>query len=103
MSKPEKFHLFRLGFGLAFVTLVLDQMSKWWVVNFIMKPPAVLEVWPFFNLVLGYNRGVSFGMFGSDSELGRWLLSAVAILIISALIIWLLRIEKFHQKLGIQF
>ena len=96
MSRPEKTHLFGLGFGLAIATLALDQLSKWWIVNFIMKPPAVVEVGPFFNLVLGYNRGVSFGMLGSDSELGRWLLSALAILIISALIIWLLRIEKLR-------
>ena len=96
MSKPEKIHLFGLGFGLAIVTLALDQLSKWWIVNFIMKPPVVQEVGPFFNLVLGYNRGVSFGMFGSDSELIRWLLCALAILIIFALIIWLLRIEKFR-------
>ena len=96
MSKPQKIHLFGLGFGLAMVTVALDQLSKWWVVNLIMKPPAVVEVGPFFNLVLGYNRGVSFGMFGSDSELGRWLLSALAILIIFALIIWLFRIEKLR-------
>ena len=96
MSKPQKIHLFGLGFGLAMVTVALDQLSKWWVVNLIMKPPAVVEVGPFFNLVLGYNRGVSFGMFGSDSELGRWLLTALAILIIFALIIWLFRIEKLR-------
>ena len=96
MSKPEKIHLLGLGFGLAIATSALDQLSKWWVVNFIMKPPAVVEVGPSFNLVLGYNPGVSFGMLGSDSELGRWLLSALAILIISALIIWLLRIERLR-------
>ena len=96
MSKLEKLHLFGLGFGLAIVTLALDQLSKWWIVHLIMKPPAVIEVAPFFNLVLGYNRGVSFGMLGSDSELGPWLLSALAILIISALIVWLLRIEKLR-------
>ena len=94
MSKPEKFYLRRLGIGLAITTLVLDQLSKWWIVNFVMKPPAVIEVIPFFNLVLGYNRGVSFGMLGSDSDLGRWLLSALAIVIISALTTWLLQIEK---------
>ena len=37
MSKPEKIHLFGLGFGLAMVTLALDQLSKWWIVNFIMS------------------------------------------------------------------
>ena len=101
MSNYKNFHLRFLGFGIAILVTVLDQVSKWWIVNLVMKPPAIVEVIPVFNLVLGYNRGVSFGMFGSDSELGRWLLSALAILIISALIIWLLRIEKFRLAVAL--
>ncbi len=99
MSKPASLNLRWIGFGLAIATLLLDQLSKWWIVNFVMKPPAIIEVVSFFNLVLGYNRGVSFGMLGSDSEIGRWLLSALAIVIICALTMWLLRVEK-PQLLG---
>jgi len=97
----ERGRLRRLGLGLAFATMALDQLTKWWIVNFVMKPPNVIEVTPFFievtpffNLVLVLNRGVSFGMFGSDSNLGRWLLTALALAIVCALAVWLWRVEK---------
>jgi signal peptidase II len=92
MSKPGR--LRRLGLGLAFATIALDQLTKWWIVNFVMNPPNVIEVTPFFNLVLGLNRGVSFGMFSSDSNLSRWLLTALALAIVCALAVWLWRAEK---------
>ena len=92
MSEPGR--LRRLGLGLAFATMALDQLTKWWIVNFVMNPPSVIEVTPFFNLVLGLNRGVSFGMFSSDSNLSRWLLTALALAIVCALAVWLWRAEK---------
>ena len=92
MSEPGR--LRRLGLGLAFATIALDQLTKWWIVNFVMNPPNVIEVTPFFNLVLGLNRGVSFGMFSSDSNLSRWLLTALALAIVCALAVWLWRAEK---------
>ena len=92
MSEPGR--LRRLGLGLAFATMALDQLTKWWIVNFVMNPPSVIEVTPFFNLVLGLNRGVSFGMFGSGSNLNRWLLTALALAIVCALAVWLWRAEK---------
>ena len=92
MSEPGR--LRRLGLGLAFATMALDQLTKWWIVNFVMNPPSVIEVTPFFNLVLGLNRGVSFGMFSSGSNLSRWLLTALALAIVCALALWLWRAEK---------
>ena len=92
MSEPGR--LRRLGLGLAFATMALDQLTKWWIVNFVMNPPSVIEVTPFFNLVLGLNRGVSFGIFSSDSNLNRWLLTALALAIVCALAVWLWRAEK---------
>ncbi|SVD80679.1 uncharacterized protein METZ01_LOCUS433533, partial [marine metagenome] len=74
--------------------MALDQLTKWWIVNFVMNPPSVIEVTPFFNLVLGLNRGVSFGMFSSDTNLSRWLLTALALAIVCALAVWLWRAEK---------
>lgn len=43
--------------------LIADQVSKWAIVEFVMQPPRVIEVTPFFKIVLGLNRGISFGMF----------------------------------------
>ena len=55
----------RLGLAAAaFVSAVaLDVGTKWLVVNVVMMPPRLIEITPFFNLTLGFNTGVSFGMF----------------------------------------
>ena len=42
--------------------VVADQVSKWVIVAIVMQPPRVIEVTPFFNIVLGFNRGISFGI-----------------------------------------
>jgi signal peptidase II len=55
------------GLAIAALVVVLDQLSKWWILERIMLPPRVIEITPFFNLVLTWNRGVSFGMFNTDS------------------------------------
>lgn len=50
--------------GGAFVAaLLFDVATKWLIINAVMVPPRVIEVVPFFNLTLGFNTGVSFGMF----------------------------------------
>lgn len=80
---------FRLGLGLAAAVLALDQATKWWIFEVVMQPPRVIPVTPFFNLVLGWNRGVSFGLFGGDSTLNSWILSAIALAIVVMLVLWL--------------
>ena len=76
------------------MVISLDQLSKWWITDFIMQPPRIIPVTPFFNLVLGHNRGVSFGFFDGNSPLNQWLLSLVALAITATLVIWLARIDK---------
>jgi len=84
----------RNGLSLAALVISLDQLSKWWITDFIMQPPRIIPVTPFFNLVLGYNRGVSFGIFDSHFPFNQWLLSLVALAITAALVIWLARADK---------
>lgn len=59
-----------------------------------MRPPRVIEITDFFNLVLAWNTGISFGLFDSDSPFNVWTLSALALLIVACLIYWLLRAER---------
>ena len=80
---------FGLGLAIAAVVVVLDQLSKWWVLEHVMQPPRVVEVTPFFNLVLAWNQGVSFGMFGNDAAIMPYVLSAVALGIVVVLLVWL--------------
>ncbi len=86
---------------MALVILVLDQASKWWVLAVVMQPPQRIAVTPFFNLVTGWNRGVSFGMFDSDSPISGWILSALALVIVGFLLNWLRKENKRHISLAI--
>ncbi len=70
----------------------VDQLHKWYmleVVGIAMRPPV--EVTGFFNLVMVWNRGVSFGMFSQGDELSRWALTALAAVICVVLFVWLAR------------
>jgi signal peptidase II len=84
----------RLGAITALVTLVLDQASKLWllfVYNLPLKEPVRLL--PVFDLVVVWNRGISYGLFQQSSNIGRWLLVVVSIMAAIGLSIWMLRAE----------
>ena len=94
---------FRNGMIISFVILAFDQLSKWWIVFYIMQPPQVIEIAPFFNLVMGWNYGISFGMLNSMPEISVWILPFLVFLITSGLIIWLYFIDKNSQAIGLGF
>lgn len=83
----------RLGFVSALVVLMLDQLSKWWILAIVMQPPRVIEITPFFNLVLGWNRGISFGLFGGDGVLNAWVLPLLAAAVVALVTYWLMRAQ----------
>ena len=86
--------LFGRSLLLAAVIIVIDQASKWWILEKVMIPPRVIEVTSFFNLVMTWNRGVSFGLFNNDSPYNALILSAVAFAISGALLVWLARTHR---------
>lgn len=79
------------GYGLALLILLADQASKWIILLMVMVPPQRFEITPFFNLVLVWNRGVSFGMLSNSADLTRWALTALAVAVSAGLAIWLWR------------
>ena len=83
-----------LGLLVAVVAIGVDQVTKWWILASVMDPPRVINVTPFFNLVLVWNRGISFGMFSNESMAGVWILSILALVIVGFLINWLRRAES---------
>lgn len=78
-----------MGTVIAAVALALDQASKGWILHDLMIPPRVIEITSNFNLVLAWNRGVSFGLFNQDSAYGPYILTGVAIAIVIGLTIWM--------------
>ncbi len=72
--------------------LAVDQASKFAVLAAYAPASWPVAVTPFFNLVLVWNRGVSFGLFGAnDGELQRWVLVGVALAVAAVLAVWLAR------------
>lgn len=92
---------FYWGLGLASVVLFLDQLSKWWIVNIVMQPPQVIPVTSFFNLVMGWNKGISFGLFHGDSAFNTWGLPAIALLITAVLLVWMWRAQGMMISIAI--
>ncbi|ODR95291.1 signal peptidase II [Methyloceanibacter stevinii] len=83
-----------LGLLVALATLVADQGNKLWmlyVYDIGTKQPV--EVTPFFDLILVWNKGISYGLLQQDELLGRLALVAFAIVVSLALIAWLARIS----------
>lgn len=85
---------FRKGLIVSAAVLAADQVTKWLILSTVMQPPRIIPVTPFFNLVLGWNRGVSFGMLNSEADLSAWLLPLAVIAITVALGVWLYRSDR---------
>lgn len=81
------------GLIVASAVIILDQATKWWVVTIFMNPPRVVDVWPFFNVVMVWNRGVTFGFLGNAPFWGQWAFVGLALAIVAVLLLWLRRVE----------
>ena len=73
----------------AMAVLLLDQSSKWAVVvGLDLKNRLSIDVLPpFLNFRMAWNEGVNFGLFANDTEIMRWVLVALA-LVISGWLLW---------------
>lgn len=81
---------FRLGLTVALLTLVADQIHKWWMINIYgIELGERINITPFMDFVYVLNKGVSYGMFTQDGQGGQIALAVFAFLVTIALIIWL--------------
>jgi signal peptidase II len=90
------------AYGLALAVIVLDQLSKHWILFVYDLPTRVSEqvVGPFY-LTMVWNQGVSFGLLRADQDLGRWLLVAFSVLVAIALAIWARRGDRTLMALAL--
>lgn len=89
----------RRGLLIAAAVLILDQVSKLAILD-LMQPPRTIEVLPVFNIVLAFNRGVSFSMFAGHDD-APLLLSGVAVVLVAALLWWLRSAEHALTRTAI--
>ncbi|MBL4615270.1 MAG: signal peptidase II [Magnetovibrio sp.] len=84
----------RLGWGLAFVVLVSDQITKWWILSLFQEAERpIFKITSFFNIVLAWNPGISFGMFGNAGAYSVEILIGLTLTISAVLAVWLMRAE----------
>ncbi len=108
-NKQVKNRIIWLTISVAII--VFDQISKWAVMEKVMRPKATgesgygffewyqttpsivpfsyIEISSFFNLVMAWNTGVSFSMFSNQGEYMPYILIAVALCITIAFTAWL--------------
>ena len=110
---------------LVLFLFIADQLSKWFVTEVMIKvmlekpdpstigffdwvssaPPRLpfvsIEMLPFFNIVMVWNQGVSFGMFSNSSDYGPILLSALSLVISAIFAVWLFRSSSKMQCFAI--
>jgi signal peptidase II len=87
--------LTRLGLGVAAITCVVDQVSKLWILFVLdLRDKGAVVVTPYMDLVMTWNRGISYGLFQQDSRFGQWPLLAITVVALILLSVWLTRAES---------
>jgi signal peptidase II len=83
------------GLLIAAGTLVLDQATKLAMLVYLIEGfrPTV-RILPFFDLVVVWNYGVSFGMFNTGSSSSAFLFAALAFAIVLGLVWWMRNAEN---------
>jgi signal peptidase II len=84
-----------IGFAVALAALVVDQASKLWLLNgFDLAANQPVRLTPFLDIVLAWNRGISYSLFTTDSASGPWILLAITLGVTVLLAAWLWRAEQ---------
>ena len=102
MSEPLPLKPRLVGITAAALMLLVDQAHKLWMLNvFDMpnRPPVRLA--PFLDLVMAWNKGVSYSLLEADSDLGRYGLLALTLGATALLAWWMWRATHVVTGLGL--
>jgi signal peptidase II len=100
MQKTEKY--FKNGLLVALAVFAADQLHKYIMLHqFDFIDGKMVEVTSFFNLVMVWNYGISFGMMNNGSADNAIILAAMAVAIVSILVIWLRKITSKYEAIAV--
>jgi signal peptidase II len=92
----------RLGVIAAIAVLALDQASKFWLVRvFDIAHRGTVNLTPFFDLVLAWNQGISFGWFQNDGPAAQIALMAIKAVAVVVLAVWMARSRTLIATLSL--
>ena len=82
---------------LSFLFLLLDQLSKWFVVFYLdLQQKLFLNLNnQFINFYMAWNKGINFGLFEGDSVFQAYGLTAISIVISIVFLVWLGNASSF--------
>ena len=84
-----------LGAGVAILAFAGDRLHKWWTLNILDLPQiGRIQLTQNFDIVMAWNKGVSYGLFQADTTAGRMGLVFFALAIVIGLGLWLARVEN---------
>ncbi len=93
-----------LGYILAVLVAVIDQISKYWIVDIVRLPErAPIDVTSFFSLTFVGNVGVSMSLFPAETLGGRWFLVAVTGAIAASVVFWMQRERNRYDVAALGF
>ena len=92
-----------IGLVSAFLVMVADQISKWFIWDYLSHTERVLEVTSWFNLVAAWNTGVSFSMLNDMGNVGVYVLSLFALIVIGMLLYWLCKEKSRVMQMALGF
>ncbi len=89
--------------SVALSIFAIDRLLKIWTVEWMdLRNLYVIEVWPpYFTLKMGWNEGINFGLFGSGSDITKWLLVGIGVAISVMLVIWFRKAKGLWLQLSV--
>ncbi|NBX03117.1 MAG: signal peptidase II [Alphaproteobacteria bacterium] len=88
-----------IGLAISLAIFVLDQWSKNLVLKQFSHEGQAVEITSFFNLVLVWNHGISFGMLAGHNQ--PMMLAGMACLISFGLLVWMWREKSLFVTSGL--
>ena len=82
-------------FVIALVIVLLDQLTKLWVLG-AFEPYEVVTVLPVFNLTLVFNEGAAFSFLADAGGWQRYVFLLISLVMSVVFVVWLTRV-KVHE------
>ena len=81
-----------LGLAVAAFAFVLDQLTKWVVIDVLSLPrKGQIEIMEIFNLTWAENCGISLSLLANCNDTTRWSLVALTSVVAGAVLVWMTR------------
>ena len=85
---------------LSLLVIVLDQLSKFWVVS-VFELYQSIELIPYLNLTYVHNKGAAFSFLSSAGGWQRWFFSIISMVAVFVLLLWLKRLKPTEKLLAV--